>query len=101
MASIDGSRKRRRSEISPMWVACLKLVKSLATNKNGWPFATPVDPIALGIPDYLQIIKTPMDLQTVEVGSSYLNNIIFEALFDSRIGGGKIRNIKAYIFEIF
>jgi hypothetical protein len=77
MASIDGSRKRRRSEGNPMWGACLKLVKTLATNKNGWPFSTPVDPIALGIPDYFQIIKTPMDLSTVEqkINNEQYNNI--------------------------
>lgn len=30
------------------------------------PFRTPVDPINLGIPDYLDIIKTPMDMGTIE-----------------------------------
>jgi E1A/CREB-binding protein len=30
------------------------------------PFRSPVDPIALGIPDYLDIIKKPMDLGTIE-----------------------------------
>jgi bromodomain-containing factor 1 len=29
------------------------------------PFLVPVDPVALGIPDYFKIIKTPMDLSTV------------------------------------
>ncbi|KAL8654569.1 MAG: hypothetical protein Q9226_003385 [Calogaya cf. arnoldii] len=30
-----------------------------------YPFATPVDPVALNIPDYHSIIKKPMDLRTV------------------------------------
>ncbi|KAL8768350.1 MAG: hypothetical protein Q9209_005384 [Squamulea sp. 1 TL-2023] len=30
-----------------------------------FPFATPVDPVALNIPDYHSIIKKPMDLRTV------------------------------------
>lgn len=30
------------------------------------PFRSPVDPIALGIPDYQDIIKKPMDLGTIE-----------------------------------
>ena len=38
----------------------------LRKNKNAWPFKQPVDPIALNIPNYLDIIKQPMDLQTVE-----------------------------------
>jgi len=39
----------------------------LKSHKNASHFLTPVDPISLGIPDYLNIIKYPMDLQTVEV----------------------------------
>ena len=35
-------------------------------NKDSTPFLHPVDPIALGIPDYLQIITQPMDLSTIE-----------------------------------
>lgn len=30
------------------------------------PFRSPVDPITLGIPDYLDIVKKPMDLGTIE-----------------------------------
>ena len=30
------------------------------------PFRAPVDPITLGIPDYLDIVKKPMDLGTIE-----------------------------------
>jgi hypothetical protein len=29
------------------------------------PFMDPVDPVALGLPDYLDVVKTPMDLGTV------------------------------------
>ncbi|RDW62869.1 hypothetical protein BP5796_11171 [Coleophoma crateriformis] len=29
------------------------------------PFLQPVDPVALGVPNYFSIIKTPMDLQTI------------------------------------
>ncbi|KAF2205633.1 Bromodomain-containing protein [Delitschia confertaspora ATCC 74209] len=31
-----------------------------------WPFLTPVDPVALNIPQYLKIIKKPMDLGTID-----------------------------------
>lgn len=30
------------------------------------PFKQPVDPTSLGIPDYFQIIKKPMDLSTIQ-----------------------------------
>ena len=30
-----------------------------------WPFLVPVDPIQLNLPDYLDVIKNPMDLGTI------------------------------------
>ncbi|CAG2162585.1 unnamed protein product [Oppiella nova] len=41
-----------------------KLLKSLQTHRNSWPFLAPVDPKE--VPDYHQVIKEPMDLKTVE-----------------------------------
>ena len=58
-------------------------------HKFAWPFHKPVDPVALGLPDYFDVIKEPMDmskikqkLDTQQVGSSgnfiiLKNNIIF------------------------
>jgi hypothetical protein len=37
----------------------------LKNHKTAWPFKEPVDPVALNIPNYFEIIKEPMDLQTV------------------------------------
>ena len=34
--------------------------------KDAAPFLNPVDPVALGIPHYPQIIKRPMDFTTIE-----------------------------------
>ena len=49
------------------WIKlCLKLIRRLKKEKNAGPFLHPVDPVALNIPDYLTIIKHPMDLTTVE-----------------------------------
>jgi len=45
---------------------CVSIVKFLKKHEDAWPFLEPVDPIKLGIPDYLNIIKHPMDLQTIE-----------------------------------
>ena len=53
-------------EIDDMMKPCLRILHLLKSNKNSWPFLLPVDPVALGIPNYLDIIKEPMDLQTVE-----------------------------------
>ncbi|KAJ3416032.1 hypothetical protein HDV05_003391 [Chytridiales sp. JEL 0842] len=51
---------------SPLWKKCHKILRKLQSDKHGAPFLMPVDPIALGIPQYLEIIKHPMDLSTVE-----------------------------------
>lgn len=44
---------------------CQKILNMLRKNKNSWPFKDPVDPIAMGIPHYRDIITNPMDLRTV------------------------------------
>ena len=46
---------------------CQKILTSLKKNKNSWPFLEPVDPIAMGIPHYNNIIKEPMDLKTISL----------------------------------
>jgi bromodomain-containing factor 1 len=48
---------------------CLQAVKELKKNKYrdiNYPFLEPVDVVALNIPDYLGIVKRPMDLSTIE-----------------------------------
>jgi hypothetical protein len=42
-----------------------EMIKSLLTINGGNVFGKPVDPESLGIPDYLDVIKKPMDLGTV------------------------------------
>lgn len=44
---------------------CLSILKGLMTNPKSAPFLAPVDPVALGIPDYFHVIKEPMDLGTI------------------------------------
>lgn len=38
----------------------------MQTHQHGWVFNSPVDPVELGLPDYFDIIKKPMDLGTVQ-----------------------------------
>ncbi|XP_071127682.1 bromodomain-containing protein 2-like [Mytilus edulis] len=48
---------------------CMKLVDDLLSEKHQsymWPFYQPVDPIALGLYDYFEIVKKPMDLSTIK-----------------------------------
>ncbi|KAH7057737.1 hypothetical protein BKA57DRAFT_385108, partial [Linnemannia elongata] len=44
----------------------LKIIQRLKGNADFGAFAVPVDPIALGIPTYFDIIKRPMDFGTIE-----------------------------------
>ena len=47
-----------------------------------WPFAQPVDPVALNIPHYHNVIKKPMDLSTIDkklTAGQYENAKEFEA----------------------
>ncbi|KAL5703778.1 hypothetical protein ACHQM5_022288 [Ranunculus cassubicifolius] len=56
----------------------LGVIKKIMKMDAAEPFNAPVDPIALGIPDYLDIIDTPMDFGTIcsniELGHMYKNS---------------------------
>eukprot|EP01135_Chromosphaera_perkinsii_P012073 Nk52_evm11s2579 gene=Nk52_evmTU11s2579 len=48
---------------------CREVLKELMSTKHkdiAWPFYVPVDPVALNLPDYLTVIKKPMDLGTIK-----------------------------------
>jgi E1A/CREB-binding protein len=42
-----------------------EVLKGLQQHQHGWVFNCPVDPVELGLPDYFDIIKKPMDLGTI------------------------------------
>lgn len=59
---------------SEAYATCHTILTYLKSHSKISPFLEPVDPIALGIPDYLQVIKEPMDVGTLErelVGGIY------------------------------
>lgn len=45
---------------------CGKILFLLKNHKSSWPFIGAVDADALGIPEYYEIIKEPMDLTNIE-----------------------------------
>jgi len=51
---------------SKLKVKCLKVLKGLQSHQHGWVFNSPVDPVELGLPDYFEVIKRPMDLGTIK-----------------------------------
>ena len=61
---------------------CATILKGLKRHRDGTPFLVPVDPVALGIPDYPNIIKHPMDLSTITKkleGNEYISASDFVA----------------------
>ncbi|KAK9077051.1 hypothetical protein SSX86_005386 [Deinandra increscens subsp. villosa] len=58
--------------------AALAVIKKTMELDSADPFNRPVDPIALEIPDYFDVIKTPMDFGTIcnnlENGLKYMNS---------------------------
>lgn len=60
----------RKSKLSPQLRYCSDLLKEMLSKKHAayaWPFYRPVDASALGLHDYHDIIKCPMDLSTIKV----------------------------------
>ncbi|KAF1335992.1 Dynein heavy chain, partial [Globisporangium splendens] len=44
---------------------CVYFHERLAAHPLSWPFLAPVDPVAMNLPTYLDIISSPMDLSTM------------------------------------
>lgn len=66
-----GSVKRNRTltskekRIESLWSQCSSILNALKKHRYSWPFLQPVDATALNIPDYHDVIKTPIDLGTI------------------------------------
>lgn len=60
----------RRRPLSVQLRYCQSLIKELFSKKHqacAWPFYHPVDAASLGLHDYYDIIKSPMDMSTIKV----------------------------------
>ncbi|XP_047154636.1 transcription factor GTE8 isoform X1 [Vigna umbellata] len=64
--SNEGQKVKRQRVDRKGSVQCSTILKSLMTHPYGWVFSKPVDPVALNIPDYFNIIKSPMDFGTIK-----------------------------------
>merc|ERR1711939_1106666 len=75
-----GRPKKKKYELQLKF--CDEVLKDIAHPKN-WQmnqyFTHPVDPVALNIPTYFQIIKKPMDLSTIR---TKLTNNVYEKAKD-------------------
>jgi hypothetical protein len=63
LASLD-----RKTQLPPakLKTKCVEVLKGLQSHQHGWVFNCPVDPVELGLPDYFEIIKKPMDLGSIQ-----------------------------------
>ncbi len=59
---------KRHAKVAPaeLKTKCMEVLKDLQTHEHGWVFASPVNPVELGLNDYFDIIKKPMDLGTIQ-----------------------------------
>ncbi|XP_014672374.1 PREDICTED: bromodomain-containing protein 3-like isoform X2 [Priapulus caudatus] len=63
------SVKSKKGKMSEQMKHCSNILKELTAKKHAayaWPFYKPVDAEALGLHDYFDIIKCPMDLSTIK-----------------------------------
>lgn len=51
--------------LKPMQEQLLTMVRKLKKHESSYPFRSPVDPKALQVPDYFDIVLEPMDLKTI------------------------------------
>lgn len=73
---------------------CKKVVTHVMRHQHAWPFNQPVDPVALQIPDYFDVIKKPMDFRTI---SSKLRRNEYESLVEFEEDMSLVfRNAKTY-----
>lgn len=67
--SVHPTSKGKKGKLSEQMKYCAGILKELFAKKHNayaWPFYKPVDVVQLGLPDYHDIIKHPMDLGTVK-----------------------------------
>lgn len=63
---------------------CARLLREMLSKKHisyAWPFYKPVDAKSLGLHDYHDIIKHPMDLSTIKVILQQYVASLYDVLF--------------------
>ena len=74
---------QKKTKLNVQLKYCNNILKELLSQKYkdlNWPFRLPVDPVELGLPDYCEIIKEPIDLGTIRKkmdNREYSNGLAF------------------------
>eukprot|EP00249_Psilotum_nudum_P024540 c29213_g1_i2 orf=446-2140(+) len=72
-APVDSREQKRQKleasyskKVADLMRQCGMILRKLMSHRHGWVFNEPVDVVKLGLHDYYQIIKKPMDLGTIK-----------------------------------
>ncbi|KAG7014915.1 Transcription factor GTE7, partial [Cucurbita argyrosperma subsp. argyrosperma] len=79
MSSNGKEFKRSNSENGNMMKMCSQILMKLMKHKHGWIFNKPVDVVGMGLHDYYDIVKRPMDFGSVK---AKLGKDAYESPFD-------------------
>jgi len=107
--------KPKRKEHQPELKFCEMVLNQIVSNKfqpQNSPFLVPVDPVALNIPHYHQVIRHPMDLQTMRTklkNGEYAKASEFKKDFDLIVSncflfnpvGNPVRNLGSQLQKDF
>lgn len=58
---------------------CAPVLKKLTDHECSWIFMQPVDPVELNLPDYFDVVKTPMDLGSIK---KRMENNCYKSILD-------------------
>lgn len=67
---LPNSQQQYKVKVTAQLRHCSEILKELFAKKHfsyAWPFYNPVDANALGLHNYYDIVKNPMDLGTIKV----------------------------------
>ncbi|KAJ0960258.1 hypothetical protein J5N97_001933 [Dioscorea zingiberensis] len=74
---IEAPREKKLKMDRKVKGQCSTILNTLISHKDSWAFRKPVDPVELQIPDYFDVISSPMDLGTIK--SKLDRNLYFGA----------------------
>ena len=63
---MDSLNKKVKLSSRTVTHKCMPILQGLIDDPFGWVFHDAVDPVALGLPDYFDVVKTPMHLELVK-----------------------------------
>lgn len=109
---VKRSRRLSALSFSEFKTHCEKILIALMDHKDAWPFNTPVDPAQLGIPDYFDKIKKPMDFGTIKTkleGHEYVDvdefandvKLVFDNCWSYNEAGSDIYNMATTLAQFF